>query len=271
MEPAVVVALAWVVFAGTHVGLAVGRVRASLVERLGKWGFIALFSAVAAITFVLLIRTYAEHRFSGAAGLALGSPPALRAVLLGVVAVGMMFVIASLDAYPHSPMALVSSSVHEPRGLERITRHGFFVGVALIGGAHVLLATRLVGAVFAIGLVALSIVGAWHQDRKLLSLRGAAYARYVELTSAIPFAAIAAGRQQLVWRELPLRAAAIGLALTFLLRAVHESIFAHGGLWVVLVTLGGAAIATLRAHRAERRRELSPAAGTQHPVQRGVN
>jgi uncharacterized membrane protein len=254
MEPAVAVALAWLVFAGTHVGLALGPIRASLVERFGRWGFVALYSVVAGISFVLLVRTYADHRFAGTGGLALGASPVLRPVLLAAIAVGMTFVAMSLDAYPHSPMAVGSDSVDEPRGLERITRHGFFVGVALIGVAHVLLATRLVGAVFAAGLVALSVVGAWHQDRKLLSLRGDPYARYLECTSTIPFVAIAAGRQRFVLGELPLRAAAIGLVLTVALRTVHAWIFASGGLWVVLATLGGAGVATLRAYRAERRR-----------------
>jgi len=51
--------------------------------------------------------------------------------------------------------------------VERVTRHPFFVGVALLASAHLLLATRLVGTVFFAGLAALAILGAWHQDRKL--------------------------------------------------------------------------------------------------------
>ena len=54
-----------------------------------------------------------------------------------------------------------------------MTRHPFFVGVALLASAHVLLATRLVGAVFFAGLAALAILGARHQDRKILARRGA--------------------------------------------------------------------------------------------------
>ena len=47
MEPALVVAVLWMLFGGTHIGLATRRVRAALVARLGEGGFTALFSAVA--------------------------------------------------------------------------------------------------------------------------------------------------------------------------------------------------------------------------------
>ena len=67
--------------------------------------------------------------------------------------------------------------MREPRGLERVTRHPFFVGVALLGAAHALLAPRLVGAVAMGSLALLAGVGAWFQDRKLLALRGERYAR----------------------------------------------------------------------------------------------
>ena len=253
MEPALVVAFAWLLFAGTHIGLATAQVRARLMARFGMWGFVGFFSVIAALSFTLLVHTYADLRFEGAPGLALGALPLARAVLIAAIVVGMMLVAASLVSYPRSPMAIGSKVTREPRGIERITRHGFFAGIALIGTAHVFLATRLVGTVFAAGLVVLTVLGAWHQDRKLLALRGPEYARYLATTSAIPFAAIVSGRQRLVWSELPLGALATGVGLAFLLRGVHASIFAHGGLWVVAVTLGGAGMATLKARRAARR------------------
>ena len=84
-----------------------------------------------------------------------------------------------------------------------MTRHPFFVGLALFGAAHALLAPRLVGAVAMGSLALFAGVGAWLQDRKLLALRGEDYCDYLAVTSAIPFAAILAGRQRLVWGELP--------------------------------------------------------------------
>jgi hypothetical protein len=97
------------------------------------------------------------------------------------------------------------------------------------------------------GLALLAIGGAAHQDRKLLARRGAAYRAYLDRTSHVPFAAILAGRQQLVWRELPIASPLVGLAIAFALRAVHDDIFADGGAWVIAGTVGGALVFTLAA------------------------
>jgi hypothetical protein len=100
----------------------------------------------------------------------------------------------------------------KPRGIERITRHPFFVGTALLGVGHALLASRLTGVVFFGGLAIFALAGAWHQDRKLLATRGATHAALMARTSLVPFAAIATGRQRFVARELPLAAVALGVA-----------------------------------------------------------
>jgi len=147
----------------------------------------------------------------------------------------------------------INPPIRAPRGVERVTRHPFFVGVALLASAHVLFATRLVGAVFFAGLAALAILGARHQDRKLLARRGAPYAGYLAVTSAVPFAAIVARRQRLAWREIPPRGLVLGLAVAAALRAVHASIFAHGGAWVIGVVLAGAALSAGRAWRRAQR------------------
>src|SRR2546425_6486002 len=139
MEPALTVTLLWLLFGGTHIGVATGPVRAALVERLDERGFTALFSAVAAASFTLLVAYYAGHRFAGAPGLALGTVPALRWMLMAVVVIGVALMAPALVMYPRTPMALFSQTVQPPRGIERVTRHPFFVGLGLMALAHALL------------------------------------------------------------------------------------------------------------------------------------
>jgi uncharacterized membrane protein len=260
IAPALGVALCALLFAGTHVGLAAHGVRARLVARLGEGGFFGLYSLVASVTFALLVAYYAAHRFEGAAGLALAANPALRAVLVAIVVAGVALAVAGLAAYPRMPVALFGRSVGEPRGIERVSRHPFFAGTAMIGIAHALLATHLTGAVLMGGLALLAIAGARHQEAKHLRLRGRPYAEYLAVTSFVPFAAIVAGRQRLAWRELPFGALAAGVSLAFVLRAVHASIFAGGGRWVVLAAVGGGAVASLQSWRRARRRGARAAA-----------
>src|SRR5713101_5034135 len=115
MEPALGVALFWLLFGGTHIGLAAGRIRGPLVARLGEGGFKALFSVVAAASFVVLVRYYAAHRTAGIAGLALGHVAVLRWVLMGVVVTGVALLTTGLAVYPRLPMALFGPSIRGPR------------------------------------------------------------------------------------------------------------------------------------------------------------
>src|SRR5207245_11692690 len=114
-------------------------------------------------------------------------------------------------SHPGCPDAVVARPIPAPRGLERVPRPPFFVGVALFALAHALLATRLVGTVGFGSLALLAIAGTRHQDAKLLARSGQPYADYLAATSAVPFAAVLAGRQRFVWRELALGALAAGL------------------------------------------------------------
>jgi uncharacterized membrane protein len=237
MEPVLGVAVLLLLFAGTHIGLATGRVRAALLARLGEVGFAVLFSSVAALTFAAFIHQYAVHRFEGPPGLALGEVTAVRWLLMALIVAGVTLVVAGVVVFPASPMALFAERGAPPRGLARVTRHPFLVGMALLGSAHALLATRLVGTVVFGGLGLFAIAGAWHQDRKLRGLRGRPYAEYAAATSALPLAALVAGRQRVVWRELPLGALGLGLVAAYALRSVHASILSAGGAWVIGVTL----------------------------------
>jgi uncharacterized membrane protein len=253
MEPAVVVAVLWTVFVGTHIGLATGRVRTALVARLGEGGFHTLFSIVASVAWAALVAYYAAHRFAGTPGLALGRVPVLRWALIAAIVAGVALMVAGLVAYPRMPSALFDQPIEPPRGIERVTRHPFFVGAALFGLAHVLLATRLAGTVFAGGFALLAIAGAWHQDRKLEARRGRPYSDHLAATSVVPFAAVLTGRQRLVWRDLPLGALAAGVAAAIVLRIVHDGIFAQGGIWMIVSLVGGGGVATWQTWRRAQR------------------
>ena len=236
MEPALAMAALWGVFIATHIGFATRATRAHLVDRLGDWGFGLTYSAVAICVFGAIVHYYSGHSAGGLGGLAFADAPVARALLSGVIVLGVALAAGSFATYLRSPYAMISRQpIREPYGLERITRHPFMAGVALMAVAHVLLARWLVGTLFASGLALLAIAGAYHQDRKLLARKGAPYAAYLRATSAVPFVAIVTGRQRLVWRELPFGVLTLGVAIAAALRAVHGSIFAGGGAWAIAV------------------------------------
>ena len=267
MEPAIVVILLWLLFGGTHVGLVIAPVRRRLVAVVGEGGFFALFTLVASLTFWALLSYYAAHRFDGLPGLDAGRVPLLRWLLMMVIAGGVVLIVAGLAVYPRLPVALFGQPIGEPRGVERITRHPFFAGMALVGGAHALLAPHLAGAVFMGGFAVLGIAGARHQDARNLATRGRAYADYVAVTSIVPFAAVLAGRQRLAGSELPVAGFAIGLAVAVVLRLAHGSLFAGGGRWIVLAVIAGGGLASvqslLRSRRIGALAKRAPATATE--------
>jgi len=245
MEPLILTALFWMLFVGLHVGLATRNVRAAFVARFGEAGFTALFSVTASVFFALAVAWYAAHRFEGGPGLALGAVSAVRWALVAVAVAGIVLMTGGSVGYPGSPYDMIDRKARPPRGMERITRHPFFAGMALFASAHALLATRLTGTVMFASIAALSIAGPLHQDRKLLARLGERYARYLQATSAVPFAAILAGRQRIAWRELPVGALAAGLPIAIALRAMHDHLFDRGGTFVIVGTIGTAGLFAL--------------------------
>jgi uncharacterized membrane protein len=242
-------------FVGSHVGLATDPLRSRLNAALGRWGFVWLYFAVAASTFTVATAYYADHRMDGPPGLALGRVPVVREVLIAAVVVGITAMVASFWTYDRSPYSLDGRrGAPQPRGLERVTRHPFFAGLTLVAIAHALLAPHAIGAVFMLALAALATVGSWHQDRKLARERGKAFTDYLAVTSAVPFAAIAAGRQTFAWRELPFSGIVLGLAAAAALSRVHDGIFAYRGAWVSAVAVGSAFVIAVTTWRRERRR-----------------
>lgn len=266
MEPVLVVSLLFGLFAATHLGLAHVPIRRALVQRAGRWGFVWLYSCIAAVAFGAAVAYAALHHSEGPAGLALGRFEVARALLVTAVVLGLALMAGSLGEFSRSPYAPRGKEIREPRGLQRVTRHGFFVGLGLLGGAHALLATKLVGAIAMGALAAIALVGARLQDRKLLALRGEPYASYLAHTSLMPFAAALEGRTRVVWRELPIAGLACGLVLAFVLRAVHAHLFDFAGLFVIVPAVGGAFFLLVSEWRGERLHGAAMA-----PATRGVS
>lgn len=244
MEPVVWVVLLWTLFISSHVGLATARVRGPLVRRLGERGFLALFTAVASLVFIALVATYADTSDAGAPGIGLVAIPIARAILIAAVVAGVTLMVGAFAprGYWDSPGAVLADRVRPAVGLERVTRHPFFAGTVLVMGAHMLLATRMSGTAFFAGFVVLAIAGPVHQARKLRTRRGAPYERYLAETSAIPFAAIIARRQRLVWSELPWGTLALGPVAAFGIHLVHADLLSWRGAPLSLAVVGGSVL-----------------------------
>jgi uncharacterized membrane protein len=245
MTAATIVLGAWLVFGGSHLLLGL-PLRDRLARRLGEQRFVALFSAVAAITLAIVALAVAAFGGEGARGFELGRFPIARAILIGISFVGLTLATAGIANYPRSPMALFRTQVHPPAGIERVTRHAFFVGLTAFATAHALLAPTLAIFVYFAGFAALAGIGAPWQDRKLLAKYGAPYARYVAETSVLPFVALLQRRQRLSAEDRLWFRIAFSGAVAFVLLALHPLWSAlNGAPFAGAIAVGGV-IASVR-------------------------
>jgi len=219
----------WLMFGGSHVIGSSIPVRTFFISRIGNLGFKIIYSLVAFATFIPLFYVYFNHRHAGyllytpgyfinllAQFLMLG---AIIVLLQGLVTINPMTTVAELTGR-------ASRSGH---GIQRVTRHPQNFAFGLFGLAH-LLANPYVGDwIFFGGFIVYGIVSAIHQDRRLLAKGPVQVKQFLADTSAIPFAAIISGKQQLAFGEYYPPALAAAIVLFILIRLLHPMLFGGFG------------------------------------------
>jgi uncharacterized membrane protein len=215
----------WIAFAGTHIVLTSSWVRPRLVDRLSERGYQGLFSLVAFATFVPLVWSYSAHKHEGPLLWNLAEVPGVRELSIGLTGLALVFFVLSFFQPSATAQAILEHAKTSARGVNRITRHPLFAGIALFGLAHVIVNGFVSDVIFFGGLAVYSVIGAAHQDSRKRALEGDPLADYYAETSLVPFAAIAAGRNRLVLAEIPWLAIAIGAAAATALFWFHAPLF----------------------------------------------
>jgi len=196
-----VIAVAFWLF--IHLAIAGSPLRAVLVARLGDNGFRGLFSILSAIGLAGLIWGYGAAR--GAANLALWDAPAWTRWLAVVgMLPALMLLVGSLTV-PNPGLVGADRLLarEEPaRGMLRVTRHPMLWAFALWAALHIPANGDLASLLLFGGVLAVALNGMRSIDRKRALSMPQDWPRYAAVTSALPFAAIAAGRNRLAPGEL---------------------------------------------------------------------
>ena len=211
-------------FAGTHMMLSSLPVRSKLVSRLGEKAFLGLYSLVAFATFIPLVWVYLDNRHGGGVVWDLAAVPGVRPLAMALAVLGFA-VIAGAYRNP-SPAFVGIKKAWGARGLTRITRHPLFMGIALWALSHLLLNGFVTDVLFFGGMLAFSLAGAAHQDARKRATENERLGQFFAESSFWPFAAIIAGRNRLIWQELPWFALTIGAAAAVGIYALHPWAFA---------------------------------------------
>jgi uncharacterized membrane protein len=204
-----------------HFAVSGTRWREALVARLGEGPFRGLFSLVSIATILWMAHAYAHAPTIGLWGVLLP----LRPVAFAVVFVGVVLVVIGLSSSNPTSVGMegkVAEGARAAHGITRITRHPFLWGVALWAFAHLVVNGDLASLILFGSLLLNALPGTAVLDAKLRRRYGEAWQAFARSTSNIPFAAIAAGRNQLgpALREIgvvrPVLAVAIFAAIFWL-------------------------------------------------------
>ena len=205
-----------------HFGVSGTRLRDALVARFGEGPYRGAFSLASLIGLVWMGYAYAR-----APTIELwGRLPGLRPVAFGVVFIGVVFVVLGLASANPTTVGQEGRLARGPdaaRGIIRITRHPFLWGVSLWALVHLVVNGDLSSLVLFGTLLLLALAGTTVIDAKLRGRMGDRWQAFASSTSNVPFAAIAAGRNQLApaLREIGLLRPAIGVAVYVLIFALH--------------------------------------------------
>jgi len=262
MKASLIVAGAWLFFGGSHLLLSWPPVREKLILKYGSERFTAIYSVIATVSLLGLAAAVALHGDSGAAGPNLSQYPGAGYVLGGVSFVGATIMIAGLAGYESSPMAILpqrkrksgeagKEALPKPTGINRISRHPFFVGLILLMSAHSLLASTLASSIFFAGFALLGILGIPMQDRKLKKLHGQVYEDYLKNSSTLTMlnSKPNSGTVSTSWKPL-----VISLVVAIIFANLHILWKpTNGAAFAVLIAMFGS-LATILALRAASRK-----------------
>jgi uncharacterized membrane protein len=192
---------AGVLFVVAHLGISSTPLRVVLVRALGQRGYLGLYSLLAVVTLVYLIMT-----FNGASHAQFLWAPsaALRHVAVAVMPLAFILLLGGFMV--RNPTAVGQeaglATAGEGSGVLRITRHPFQWSVVLWACVHVLANGDAASLVFFGSLGTLSLLGTFAIDAKKQRVAGADWTAFAKVTSNVPLAAVFAGHNRLVLREL---------------------------------------------------------------------
>ena len=203
------------VFFGGHVILSSGAVRPRLLAALGERGFLMLYTVVALASLLWLGYGYAtaprEPWWGG---------PQLALVPLVLMAPAALLYVGAFSQ--RNPTSVGQEADGEAaRGILRITRHPFLWAMALWAAGHLVVNGNFPSLVLFGGMLALALIGMGEIDRKTQLRNPEGWAAFAARTSVVPFAAIAQGRNRLVWSEIGWRRLALAAVLYAALIGLH--------------------------------------------------
>jgi uncharacterized membrane protein len=211
--------LACIVFLATHF-VSSTPLRTVAVDAIGEKAWIGLYTVVSFATIGWMVWAYNRAPVE-----ALWTGWRLAPAIL----MPFSFVLLVSGLFVRNPSAVGQAKAlkaDDPaRGMLRITRHPVMWAFMLWALAHILAQGELKATLFFGTFLVLAGLGAALIDARKAKTLGEDWTRFAAVTSYLPFAAIAQGRNRLVLSEIGWRNLLVGLALYAVLFWFHGALF----------------------------------------------
>lgn len=205
-----------------HFGVSGTRLRDILVARLGAGPYRGAFAVASLIGIVWMTTAYRRAPAVDLWGQLIG----LRPLAFALVLIAFLFVGIGLATPSPTRVGMetkLAQGTEIVRGIVRITRHPFLWGVGLWAFVHLIVNGDLASVILFGSLLLLALGGTVSIDAKRRRSFGDQWSQFVQATSNVPFAAIAAGRNQLrpALREIGILRPVIAIAAYALFFVFH--------------------------------------------------
>ena len=214
------------VFLLIHLLISGTRLRDAIVGAIGQGPYMGLFSLASIGALVWTGFAYAGAR-RGVDPVFWAATPITKWVQLGVTFAAFLLAVPGLLT-PNPTSVRQEATLSRPdavSGMVRVTRHPFLWGVALWAAGHLMVNGDLASVILFGSLLLLAVFGPASIDAKRRRALGETWAAFAAQTSAIPFAAIAQGRQKLALGEIGWWRLALAVVIWAALLWAHPLLF----------------------------------------------
>ena len=220
------------VFLLIHLAISGTRVRDAVTGAIGEGPYMGLFSLASIAALVWLGAAYAHARNDPAQVAYWTVTPVTRWIQLGLTLFAFLLVVPGL--LTPNPTSVRQEGALEKqdtvKGVLRITRHPFLWGVAIWAAGHLMVNGDIASLILFGTLLVLAIAGTYSIDAKRKRMLGDKWSAFAAQTSAVPFAAIAQGRQRLDLAEIGWWRLALAVVIWAALLFAHPYAFGASAL-----------------------------------------
>jgi uncharacterized membrane protein len=214
-----------VFFLAIHFGVSGTRLRDRLVGVLGERAFRGLFALASLVGLIWMARAYSHAPHVSLWGQLI----VLEPIALALVFIAFAFIVIGVSTSSPTKVGMESQLTREVqvRGMTRITRHPFLWGTALWALVHFVINGDAASSVLFGSLLLLALGGTASIDAKRRRNYAERWEQFARETSNVPFAAIAAGRNQLgpALREIGIVRPLIAIVVYVIVFALHGQLF----------------------------------------------